>query len=155
MNDPSLPVADQLPYLASSVISAGAIPTIAAYALIPALRLFVTPGELKTARWSNGRFSTPFLWISMFWNLFLLTTLISPYYFPVTADTFNYAPVIFGAVTIMGFVSWLVIPEERWLTMNKIREIRANEAYQRTKNGHSSDASAKGGPVNGLKEVDL
>lgn len=113
------------------MVSAGAIPTIAAYALIPALRLFVTPGKLKLAKWNNGRFSKPFCWIAMFWNLFILTTLISPYYFPVTADTFNYAPVIFGAVTIFGIVSYVVIPKEKWLKQEKINEIRENEAYER------------------------
>jgi hypothetical protein len=113
------------------VISAGGLPTIAAYAFIPALRLFVTPGQLKHAKWSLGRLSTPFLWISMIWNLFILTTLISPYYFPVTADSFNFAPVIFGAVTIFALVAWWVIPEDRWLSAKKIKEIRDNEAYQR------------------------
>lgn len=119
------------PVAFTSLISAGAIPTIAAYALIPALRLFVTPGELKTAKWSNGRLSTPFLWISMFWNLFLMATLISPYYFPVTADTFNFAPVILGAVTIFAFVAYWVIPEEKWLSGKKIQEIRDNEAFSK------------------------
>lgn len=124
------------------MVSAGAIPTIAAYALIPFLRLFVTPGKLKTAKWNNGRFSTPFMWIAMIWNLFLLATLISPYYFPVTADTFNFAPVIFGAVTIFAFIAYAVFPEEKWLPQQKIREIRENEAYKRSART-PSDPSAK------------
>jgi amino acid transporter len=56
------------PVAFTSLISAGAIPTIAAYALIAALRLFVTPGQLKFAKWSNGIFSKPFLWIALVWN---------------------------------------------------------------------------------------
>jgi len=122
------------PVAFTSLVSAGAMPTIAAYALIPFLRLFVTPGELKTAKWSNGRFSTPFLWISLIWNTFLLTTLISPYYFPVTADTFNYAPVIFGAVTIFGFVAYLTFPEEKWLSNRQIQMVKDNEAYSKKAN---------------------
>merc|ERR1712093_609540 len=107
---------------------------VAGVLLLPFLRLFVTPGELKTAKWSNGRFSTPFLWISLIWNTFLLTTLISPYYFPVTADTFNYAPVIFGAVTIFGFVAYLTFPEEKWLSNRQIQMVKDNEAYSKKAN---------------------
>lgn len=128
------------PVAFTSLVSAGAMPTIAAYALIPALRLFVTPGKLKTAKWSCGRFSTPFLWIAMIWNTFLLTTLISPYYFPVTVDTFNFAPVIFGAVTIFGVIAYFVVPEEKWLSRRKLREIQQNEAWGRD-NGHVSTSS--------------
>jgi amino acid transporter len=132
----SLGCPDYLPgfaelYFMYAVVSAGAMPTIAAYALIPALRLFVTPGELKMAKWSNGRFSKPFCWIAMIWNLFLLATVISPYYFPVTADTFNYAPVIFGAVTLMGIAAYFVTPEEKWLPQRKIIEIADNEGWAR------------------------
>merc|ERR1712093_600496 len=82
----------------------------------------------------HGRFSTPFLWISLIWNTFLLTTLISPYYFPVTADTFNYAPVIFGAVTIFGFVAYLTFPEEKWLSNRQIQMVKDNEAYSKKAN---------------------
>lgn len=119
------------PVAFTSLVSAGAMPTIAAYALIPALRLFVTPGKFKTAKWSNGRFSKPFCWIAMLWNLFILSTVISPYYFPVTADTFNYAPIIFAAVTLMGIAAYFIVPEDKWLPQRKIMEIQENEGWER------------------------
>lgn len=56
------------PVAFTSLVSAGAIPTIAAYSLIPALRLIFTPHAFKDARWSNGRFSKPFCYIAIFWN---------------------------------------------------------------------------------------
>lgn len=119
------------PVAFTSLVSAGAMPTIAAYALIPALRLFVTPGQLKTAKWSLGRLSTPFSWIAMIWNTFLLTTLISPYYFPVSIDTFNFAPVIFAAVTIFGIIAFFIVPEDKWLSRRKLMDINQNEAWGR------------------------
>lgn len=57
--------------------------------------------------------------------------MISPFSFPVTADTFNFvsfmapalqsaynqqACVILGAATIFAILSWLLIPEDRWLS---------------------------------------
>merc|ERR1711977_378223 len=75
------------PVAFTSLVSAGAMPTIAAYALIPFLRLFVTPGELKTAKWSNGRFSTPFLWISLARVLLLRPRSPSPLAMKVTTAT--------------------------------------------------------------------
>lgn len=134
------------PVAFTSLVSAGALPTIAAYALIPALRIFVTPGQLKNPRWSLGRLSVPFQWIAMIWNTFLLTTYVSPYYFPVTADTFNYAPVIFGGVTIFGLVAYLVIPEERWLSRRQLKIIQANESWERDA-GRTAGSSATGTQV--------
>ena len=76
----------------TSLISAGAVPTIAAYSLIPTLRLIFTPGDFKDAKWSCGRYSTFFCYVAGIFNLFLLTTLLSPYVYPVTPQTFNFAP---------------------------------------------------------------
>lgn len=52
----------------TSLVSCGAVPTIAAYALIPALRLIFTRGHFADAKWSNGRFSIPFSVIAAVWN---------------------------------------------------------------------------------------
>ena len=64
---------------------------------------------------------------------------ISPFYFPVTADTFNFvgcdtlnihadgcltafpqAVVIFGAITIFALLSWYFIPEDNWLRREQV-----------------------------------
>ena len=64
--------------------------------------------------------------IALVWNLYLACVLFSPLEFPVTGDSFNYSPVIFFAITIMGIVSWWLIPEDKWLPnarLGKIHEI--------------------------------
>lgn len=99
----------------TSLVSAGAVPTIAAYALIPLLRLTCTPGQFKDAQWSTGRFSTFFCIVAVIFNTFLMIILLSPYSFPVTALTFNFAIVIFGSVTIFAIISYFLVPEELWL----------------------------------------
>ncbi|KAI5477323.1 amino acid transmembrane transporter [Pseudohyphozyma bogoriensis] len=83
----------------TSLVSAGAVPTIAAYALIPLLRMVFTPGDFANAKWSCGSFSKLFCIIAFVFNM------------------------IFGAVTIMGIVSWFVIPEEQWLSARAVGRV--------------------------------
>ncbi|GAA5971787.1 hypothetical protein JCM11641_001512 [Rhodosporidiobolus odoratus] len=115
----------------TSLISCGAVPTIAAYALIPTLRLIFTRGEFANAKWSCGRFSIPFCIIAAIWNTFLLAVLFSPLEFPVNAQNFNFACAVFAFVTIAGAVSWWVVPEDMWLSRRAVgRIIDATEQSQ-------------------------
>ncbi|GAA5822090.1 hypothetical protein JCM11251_004853 [Rhodosporidiobolus azoricus] len=100
----------------TSLISCGAVPTIAAYALIPTLRLVFTPGEFSNAKWSCGRFSKLFCVIAAVFNTFLLAVLFSPLEFPVTGQNLNFAFAVFTFVTLAGAVSWWIVPEENWLS---------------------------------------
>ena len=111
----------------TSLISAAAVPTITAYALICFGRFFITPHDFKHARWSLGRWSRPLTLIALVWNLYLAAVLFSPIQFPVTADTFNYSCVIFGAITIFGIVTWWVTPEDRWLPAARLGKLRELE----------------------------
>lgn len=66
--------------------------------------------------------------------------MVSPFFFPVDAKTFNFvrqyifspthsphfilqACVIFGAVTIFGIVSWYFTPEEKWLRREQVLHV--------------------------------
>lgn len=73
----------------ASLVSAAAVPTITAYALICFGRAFITPNEFKHARWSLGRWSWPMSVISFVWNTYLAGVLLSPIEFPVTGENFN------------------------------------------------------------------
>lgn len=106
----------------TSLVSAAGVPSAAAYGLICLGRLFLTPKTFPKPAWSLGRWSKPFQAISVLWNGWVVAVLYSPYVFPVTGDTFNYAPVIMGAVTIFAIVSWWIIPEDRWLPSQRIKE---------------------------------
>ena len=48
--------------------------------------------------------------------------MISPFYFPVTASTFNFACVIFGAATIFALLCWYFMPPEQWLRQEQIEQ---------------------------------
>jgi hypothetical protein len=60
--------------------------------------------------------------------------MISPFYFPVTAATFNFACVVFGAVTIFAILSWYFTPTDQWLRQEQI------ERAMRTAEGSPDDA---------------
>jgi translation initiation factor 5B len=52
----------------TSLVSAGGIPTIAAYGLIALLRLTMTPGRFKSSHFKLGRFAKPFYVAAIFFN---------------------------------------------------------------------------------------
>ncbi|THH19670.1 hypothetical protein EUX98_g8725 [Antrodiella citrinella] len=99
----------------TSLISAGGIPTTAAYGLIALLRLTMTPDDFKSSHFYLGRWRKPMYIAAILFNGLILATQISPFFFPVTAATFNFAPVILGVVTIFGVLSWYFVPQSKWL----------------------------------------
>ncbi|KAF9518418.1 hypothetical protein BS47DRAFT_1371047 [Hydnum rufescens UP504] len=105
----------------TSLISAGGVPTVAAYGLIALLRLTQTPYDFKSSRFGLGKFKIPFYISAVLWNGFLVAVYVSPFTFPVTAQTLNFAGVIFGAVTLIAIVTWYVTPEDRWLRREHIK----------------------------------
>ncbi|KAF3406619.1 Thiamine transporter thi9 [Talaromyces pinophilus] len=105
----------------TSLISAAGVPSAAAYGLICLGRVFLTPNSFPKPKWSLGRWSKPFQIISIFWNGWVVAVLYSPYEFPVTGQTLNYAPVIMGGVTIFAIISWWFTPEDAWLPKRRIQ----------------------------------
>ncbi|PFH50562.1 hypothetical protein AMATHDRAFT_40760 [Amanita thiersii Skay4041] len=109
----------------TSLVSAGGIPTIAAYGLISLLRLTMTPNRFKQSYFYLGRFRHIFYVAAVIFNGVVFSVMISPFFFPVTADTFNFACVIFGSVTIFGILTWYFTPEEKWLRREQILQALA------------------------------
>ncbi|KAF8855768.1 putative amino acid permease [Acephala macrosclerotiorum] len=110
----------------TSLISAAGVPSAAAYGLICFGRFFITPKNFPKPRWSLGRWSRPFQFIGIFWNGWVVAVLFSPYEWPVTTETLNYAPVIMGAVTIFAWLSWWFTPADAWLSKKHIEHILDN-----------------------------
>ncbi|KAH9950143.1 hypothetical protein B0H21DRAFT_889299 [Amylocystis lapponica] len=122
----------------TSLTSAGGIPTTAAYGLIALLRLTMTPNDFKGSHFYLGRFRKPFYVAAVIFNGVVFATQISPFYFPVTAQYFNFACVIFGAVTIFGILSWYFVPEDRWLRREQVlRGLEATEEPLSPEPSHS------------------
>lgn len=107
----------------TSLISAAGVPTFAAYALIVTCRAFITPNQFRNGHWRLGKWSRPMTLIAIPFNWFAVAVLVSPYVFPVTGQNLNYAGIILGAITIFAFVSWMVVPEERWLEKKRMMAV--------------------------------
>ncbi|KAK4631133.1 hypothetical protein CLAFUW4_03488 [Fulvia fulva] len=103
------------PVAFTSLVSAAGVPTITAYALI-----------CSNAKWSLGRWSRPLNFIAFIWNTYLACVLFSPIVFPVTSQSFNYSPVIFGAITLFGIITWWVYPEDTWLPNARLGRVADN-----------------------------
>lgn len=123
----------------TSLISAAGVPTFAAYALITTCRFFITPNKFKDGAWRLGVFSRPLNFLAIPFNWFCVAVLVSPYVFPVTGQTLNYAGIILGAITIFGFLSWWFVPEARWL--EKKRLLAVQRAVAEESDGFSSSHS--------------
>ncbi|OBZ71858.1 hypothetical protein A0H81_08128 [Grifola frondosa] len=57
------------------------------------------------------------------WHRFCLPSF--PIFFPTNAQTFNFACVIFGSVTVFGILSWYFVPEEKWLRREQVLQALA------------------------------
>jgi len=104
----------------TSLVSASAVPTVAAYGLIPLLRLTMTPNHFQSSHFRLGKFAKPFYVCAVLFNGLIVAAMISPFLFPVDANNFNFACVIFGAATIFGIVSWYLTPEEKCLSKKQV-----------------------------------
>ncbi|KAG1888785.1 amino acid transporter [Suillus subluteus] len=104
----------------TSLVSAGAAPTIAAYGLIALLRLTMTPDRFQSSHFKLGKYAKPFYVCAVLFNALVFAVDISPFEFPVNAQTFNFATVIFGAISIFAFLTWYFTPEEKWLRKDQI-----------------------------------
>ncbi|KAF5617291.1 amino-acid permease, partial [Fusarium tjaetaba] len=99
----------------TSLVSAAGVPSAAAYGLICLGRLLLTPKNFPKPAWSLGRLSKPFQFIAVFWNGWVVAVLYSPYIFPVTAESLNYAPIIMAGTTILALLTWWFTPADKWL----------------------------------------
>ncbi|KAF8803929.1 hypothetical protein BYT27DRAFT_7259912 [Phlegmacium glaucopus] len=104
----------------TSLVSAGGVPTIAAYGLIALLRFTMTPNNFKSSYFFLGRFRKIYYLVTVLFNGLIVAVMLSPFFFPVTAATFNFACVIFGAITVFGVLSWYFTPAEKWLRREQV-----------------------------------
>ncbi|KAF9057320.1 hypothetical protein BJ165DRAFT_1520712 [Panaeolus papilionaceus] len=114
-----------------SLVSAGGVPTIAAYCLIAILRFSKTPNEFKDSYFYLGRYRRLLYLVAALFNALIVSVMLSPFFFPVTPETFNFACVIFGSITIFGILCWYFTPPERWLRREVVERAFAQSDLHR------------------------
>ncbi|CAK7267428.1 hypothetical protein SEPCBS119000_002541 [Sporothrix epigloea] len=107
----------------TSLVSIAGVPSSAAYGLIALGRLLLTPEKFPKPAWSLGRLSKPFQFVTVIYNAWVVAILFSPYEWPVTASTLNYAPVLMAIVTIFALATWYWFPAESWLPSQSIQHM--------------------------------
>ncbi|KAL1888285.1 hypothetical protein Sste5346_009677 [Sporothrix stenoceras] len=107
----------------TSLVSMAGVPSAAAYGLIALGRLLLTPKTFPKPAWSLGRLSKPFQIITVLYNTWVVAVLFSPYEFPVTASTLNYAPVMMAIITIFAIATWYWFPADTWLPSQTIQNM--------------------------------
>ena len=74
----------------TSLSSGAGICLTASYGLVALLRLIMTPNGFKWSKFKLGPFAKYFYAAAAFFNAILFAVEISPFFFPVTAQTFNF-----------------------------------------------------------------
>jgi amino acid transporter len=77
-----------------------------AYAIPVYLRLRAGD-DFVPGPWHLGRWSRPIGWMAVIWVAFITVVFCLPQVFPVTTDSFNYAPVALAAVLLLAAIGWV------------------------------------------------
>jgi amino acid permease (GABA permease) len=113
-----------LPYLWSPV-AYGAITSIAVIGLyiayiVPIFLRLRAKDQFKVGPWNLGKWTYLVGWIATVWVVIICIMFILPEVWPVTVDTFNYAPVAVGVVLLLSG-GWWLISAKNWFTGPKVQ----------------------------------
>jgi amino acid transporter len=71
--------------------------------------------DFQQGPWNLGRWSRPIGWAAVIWVGFIVILFMLPPAYPVTATSFNYAPLAVGAVLLFSG-GWWVLSARKWFT---------------------------------------
>ncbi|MEV6527541.1 amino acid permease [Longispora sp. NPDC051575] len=71
--------------------------------------------DFPVGPWNLGRWSKPIGWLAVAWTAFIVVLFVLPPYYPITVDTFNYAPVTV-LIVLGGAALWWFASARRWFT---------------------------------------
>lgn len=113
-----------VPYLWSPT-AYGAVTSIAVIGLyiaygIPVLLRVKLGKRFMKGPWNLGRWGVPIGIIAIIWVVFITILFVLPETYPVTIDSFNYAPVAVGAVIVFAGGYWL-FSARKWFKGPKVQ----------------------------------
>jgi amino acid permease (GABA permease) len=112
------------PYL-KSYAAYGAVTSIAVIGLyvaylIPVFLRRINGSAFHPGPWKLGKWGPVFGWIAIVWVIFICIVLLLPQFKPITANSFNYAPV--AVAVVLGFAGiWYAVSARKWFKGPKIQ----------------------------------
>ncbi|MER6030242.1 amino acid permease [Streptomyces sp. NPDC001851] len=97
----------------TAIVSVNVVGLFLAYAVPVFLRLRLG-GGFQPGPWHLGRWGRPVGWLAVIWIVFSSVLFMLPQASPVTADTFNYAPVALAVVLVVATVWWFATARRRF-----------------------------------------
>lgn len=98
-----------------ALFSTTAYLAVTSIAVIGLYIAYVVPVFLRRLRpdfvpgpWNLGRYSTVVGWVAVVWVAVICVLFVLPPAYPVTASTFNYAPIAVAVVAVFATVTWFV-----------------------------------------------
>ncbi|GAA4354937.1 amino acid permease [Microbacterium rhizosphaerae] len=73
--------------------------------------------------WNLGRWSAIVGWLAVIWVAFIIILFILPPLYPITLDTFNYAPVAVVVVILLATVLWFVSGRKHFMTREEAEHL--------------------------------
>jgi amino acid permease (GABA permease) len=91
---------------------------------------YVTPVLLRrldknfvVGPWNLGRWSAIVGWIAVVWVAFIIVLFVLPPLYPITIDTFNYAPVAVVVVALLAIVLWYARGKKHFMTREEAEHL--------------------------------
>ncbi|KAB5587807.1 Amino acid permease [Ceratobasidium theobromae] len=103
-----------LVYAYSAILQCSILPSSVAFSSL------ISIAGVQSSKYPLGYMSRPFYLATALFGAFAVAILVSPLQFPVTGPNLNYTGVVFGIITIIGLLSWVLIPEEKWMRSERI-----------------------------------
>ena len=73
--------------------------------------------------WNLGKWSGPIGWIAVVWVVFICILFVLPPVSPVTADSFNYAPIAVVFVVVLATVLWFAKGRKHFMTNDEAEHL--------------------------------
>jgi len=106
----------------SLILASPALKSTTAYLAVTSIAViglyiaYVTPvllrrlnPDFQQGEWNLGRWSAVIGWIAIVWVVFIVILFMLPPAYPITVNTFNYAPVAVLAVLVFATVTWFAV----------------------------------------------
>jgi amino acid transporter len=113
-----------LPYL-KSIVAYDAVTSVAVIGLyiayiIPIYLRLRAKDRFEVGPWNLGKKTYLIGWVAVVWVIFICILFVLPEASPITADSFNYAPVAVGVVLLFAGTYWF-ISAKNWVTGPKVQ----------------------------------